>query len=269
MTSQNFYWASNLKFLRTRKKMSQESMAQNLDIARSKLAMHESGAVKNPPLEDLIKISEHFKISIDTLLKIDLSKLGELKLRELEAGDDVYMTGTNLRVLAITVDKNNKENIEYVPVKAKAGYQSGYADPEFIASLPRFSLPNLPKSGTFRMFPTKGDSMLPIPENSDVIAQYVEDWTNLKPDTHCIVILKNEQDFVFKQVTVQPGGTLLLKSRNRSYAPYVVQGKDVLEIWQYVKHQTNELPEEPTDIQELKALILSLSERIDGRKHKS
>lgn len=56
---------------------------------------------------------------------------------------------------------------------------------------------NLLWGGTYRMFPTTGDSMLPIPEGSDVVARYVQDWKTLKPDRHCIVILKGEQDFVF------------------------------------------------------------------------
>lgn len=50
--------------------------------------------------------------------------------------------------------------------------------------------------GTCRMFPTTGDSMLPIPEGSDVVAGYV-------------------QDFVFKQVSLQKNGTVLLRSLNK------------------------------------------------------
>src|SRR5690606_40737116 len=86
--------------------------------------------------------SDYFHVSVDSMLKVDLTKLGELKLRELEAGNDVYIKGGNLRVLAISVDKSNNENVEYVPVKAKAGYASGgYNDPEYIAGLPKFSMP--------------------------------------------------------------------------------------------------------------------------------
>ena len=108
------------------------------------------------------------------------------------------------------------------------------------------------------MFPTVGDSMLPIPENSEVIAQYVQDWKNLKADTACIVILKGEQDFVFKLVTVQENGAILLKSLNRNYEPYIVNSEDILEIWKYYKHQTSTLPQPETDLQELKTLILDL-----------
>ncbi|MGC4057856.1 MAG: helix-turn-helix transcriptional regulator, partial [Chitinophagaceae bacterium] len=113
MSHQKIFWAENVKFLRQRKKMSQEAMAETLGISRSKLNAHENGHTVNPPVEDLIRISEFFKISIDSLL-MQMAKLGELKLRELEAGNDVYTAGKNIRVLAITVNKDNKENIEYV-----------------------------------------------------------------------------------------------------------------------------------------------------------
>ncbi|WP_118975755.1 XRE family transcriptional regulator [Taibaiella koreensis] len=255
MNNQKVFFSVNIKFLRERKKLSQEALANQLAFTRSKLAAIESGATKAPQPEDLIMISEFFKISVDSLLKVDLGKLGGLKMRELEAGNDVYMTGSKIRVLAITVDKDNKENLEYVPVRAKAGYRAGYNDPEFIATLPKFSMPNLQGKGTFRMFPTTGDSMLPIPENSEVIAQYIEDWKAIKPDTPCIVILKGDQEFVFKQVTVQNDGTLLLKSLNDLFAPYTVQISEVLEIWKYYKHQTNVLPEKPTEVQEIKVMI--------------
>jgi len=243
--------------------MSQEELSAELDVSRNKLQALESGKTVNPSAIDFIKFSDFFKVSIDSLMKVDLTKLGELKLKELMAGNDVYMTGSKIRVLAITVDKDNRENVEYIPVKAKAGYIAGYNDPEFIAGLPRFSLPNLPKSGTFRMFPTTGDSMLPIPENSEVIAQYVEDWKSLKAETACIVILKGQQDFVFKLITVQADNNVILKSLNRNYAPYTVKSEDILEVWKYYKHQTGTLPQPETDLQELKTLIVELHK---GRK---
>jgi len=262
MTAPKLFFNSNLRFLRERKKMTQEDLGEQLQLSRNKLQALESGKTVNPAAADFVKFSEYFKVSIDSLLKTDLSKLGEYKLKELLNGNDVYVTGNQLRVLAITVDKSNKENAEYVPVKAKAGYRAGYNDPVFISTLPKFSLPNLPKSGTFRMFPTTGDSMLPIPEGSDIIAQYVEDWKSIKADTPCIVILKSDQDFVFKLVTIQEDNVVLLKSLNRNYVPYTVPVEDVLEVWKYYMHQTGVLPGPETDLQELKKLILDLSARI-------
>lgn len=266
MTGAKVFFHSNIRFLREKKQFSQEELCQQIDISRNKLQALESGKTRNPVVDDLLKFSGYFKISVDTLLKVDLTRLGELKLRELQAGNDVYMTGSKIRVLAITVDKDNRENTEYVPVKAKAGYMAGYNDPEYIAGLPKFSLPNLPKSGTYRMFPTTGDSMLPIPEGSDVIAQYIQDWKSIKPNTPCVVILKGQQDFVFKMVTIQDKGKVLLRSLNKSYEPYTVNGNDILEIWKYYKHQTGTLPEAATDLEELKTLILELGSRLPGKK---
>jgi len=240
--NQKIFWSDNLKFLRTRKKLSQDQVAEKLGIKRPKLNAHENGITKNPPLEDLLIFSAFYQIAVDTLLKIDLSKISELKLRELEAGNDIYITGGKLRVLAITVNSSNKENIEYVPAKAKAGYKDGCKDPEYIAELPKGNLPNLPGTGTFRMFPTTGDSMLPIPEGSDIIGKYVEVWTQLKANTPCIVILK-DQDFVFKMVTVQDNGTFILTSSNPVYEPYRVEAADVLEIWAYHSFHSKRIPE--------------------------
>ncbi|WP_262921362.1 XRE family transcriptional regulator [Maribellus maritimus] len=259
---QKIFFARNIKFLRERKKMSQEVLAAQLGLTRAKLAAIEAGNTKSPQPEDYLNFSDFFKISIDTLLKIDLSKLGELKMRDLEAGNDVYIRGGNLRVLAISVDQSNNENVEYVPVKAKAGYMTGYNDPEFIAALPKYSIPNLPAQGTFRIFPSTGDSMLPVPESSDIIAQYIADWTAIKPNTPCIVILKEQQDFVFKMVTIHPNGTILLKSLNPEYKPYLVEAGDVMEIWQFYAYTSRKFPEARSEMATILAAIKNLEERI-------
>ena len=259
--SKNFF-AGNLKFLRERRKMTQQDLAGRLSATRSKINALESGQTKSPTLEDFLNVSELFGISIDSLIRVELSRLGELKLRELEAGNDVYIKGGNLRVLAISVDRNNNENVEYVPVKAKAGYRTGYNDPDFIATLPKYSLPNLPGSGTFRIFPTMGESMAPIPEGSDVIAQYVADWTTIKPETPCIVILKEGQDFVFKLVTLGQEGKLLLKSLNPLFEPYTVQAEEVLEIWAFYAYTSREIPEQETDMRQLMRMMAKMQTDI-------
>jgi len=258
---QKIFFGSNIKFLRERKKISQEMLAAKLGITRAKLAALESGQTKAPQPEDYINFSEYFEISIDALLKVDLGKLTEFKLRELEAGNDVYMTGSKIRVLAISTDKQNKENAEYVPIKAKAGYRSNYSDPEYIAALPKFQFPTLPRHGTFRTFPITGDSML-VPEGSEVTGEYMENWKAIKPDTPCIVILNDVDDFVFKLVTLQEHGRFLLKSLNTVYDPYEVEAGEVLELWKFKILHTKELPERMTDIQELKQMLDKLLNEV-------
>ena len=107
-----------------------------------------------------------------------MRKLSGSQLRQLEHGQDVFITGQKLRVLATTVDRNNEENIELVPEKAKAGYARGFADPEFIGDLPVFRLPFLSSNKKYRTFQITGDSMLPIPDKSWVTGEFVQDWND-------------------------------------------------------------------------------------------
>lgn len=256
------FFSENIKFLRERKKINQEDLAAQLEIGRSKLNALENGQTKAPAPEDYVRFSEYFKISIDALLKIKLRGIPELKLRELEAGNDIYLEGRNLRVLAITVDSRNAENVEYVSVKSKAGYLAGFQDPEFIASLPRYSFPNLPQNGSYRIFPITGDSMLPITSGSEIIAKFIQDWSGIKPQTPCIVV-SGEQDLVFKLVTLQHDGTLLLESLNEVFEPYTVPIEEVQEIWSFYSFISYDMPK-PNQLAYISKTVQEIKDRLIG-----
>ena len=130
----DIFFASNIKLLRKKRGRTQDDVAVATNIKRPTLSGYENSGVF-PSIESLIAISNYFRISIDTLLKIDLNKLSEFQLSELERGNDVFIRGTNIRVLATTINAADEENIELVPEKAKAGYATGYADPEYIIDL--------------------------------------------------------------------------------------------------------------------------------------
>ena len=225
------YFAENLRFLRQRRNKSQTDLAAELEITRTTLSGYERNV--QPPFKVLIRIAEFFNVSLDALIKYKLDVLSEFQLSQIEKGFDVDVTGSKLRLLTITVDNKGKENIELVPVKAQAGYSTSYGDLEFIASLPKYKLPFLPENKTYRTFQIKGDSMLPIPENSWVTCSYVENWEYIKNGKAYIIVTKNE-GIVFKLVYNQlKNGSLLLVSSNRNYNPYEIQISQVLEIWQF------------------------------------
>src|SRR5690606_23716295 len=138
----HMYLSSNIKFLRKRRRLTQSGLAELLGINRSGVNNYENGSVI-PPVQTLIALSDHFHLSVDTLLRIDLSRLRESQLYLVEHGSDVFVKGNELRVLTTTVDSHNRENIELVSIKAKAGYTTGYFDPEYISGLPVFQLPFL------------------------------------------------------------------------------------------------------------------------------
>jgi len=225
------HFPENLRFLRMRRNKSQTDLAAELELTRTTLSGYEKNV--QPPFRILIKISEYFNVSLDALIKYKLDVLSEYQLSQIEKGFDVDVTGSKLRLLTITVNSKGKENIEMVPVKAQAGYTNSYGDLDFISSLPKFRLPFLPENRTYRTFQIKGDSMLPIPENSWVTCSYVENWENIKNGKACVVVTRDE-GIVFKLVYNRLNeGKLLLVSSNRNYSPYEIQTTQILEIWQF------------------------------------
>jgi transcriptional regulator with XRE-family HTH domain len=237
------YFTSNIKILRKRKGRTQDEVAYALNLKRSTLSGYENG-VAQPGIEILITFSGYFNMSIDTLLKIDMSKLSESQMGELERGYDAYVKGSNLRVLTTTISKENTENIELVPEKAKAGYTTGYADPEYIGELPVFRLPFLSDKRKYRTFQLKGDSMLPIPDGSWVTGEFLQDWMNIISGNAYIVFTLDD-GIVFKVVenSIKTDGKLILYSLNPLYDPYEVHINEVKEIWKFVNYISSELPD--------------------------
>ena len=256
------HFGTNIKLLRKRKRFSQEDVALHLELSRSTIKNYENGTA-SPKIENLIAFSDFFNISIDTLLRINLGGLREYQLSELDRGFDVYVSSSKLRVLAKTVDKQEKENIELVPEKAEAGYTSGYADPEYISQLPVFNLPFLPSERKYRAFEITGDSMLPIPDGAHVIGEYIENWFEIRNGEACIVVTQND-GIVFKKIEnrIKTERKLILSSLNTLYHPYEVDIMEVKEIWRFVNYISDEMPEPLTDMDGVAQTVLKISRDV-------
>jgi transcriptional regulator with XRE-family HTH domain len=260
------YFDTNIKLLRKRKNRTQDEAAEALQMKRSTLSGYEN-RVAQPGLDTLLQFSEYYHIAVDTLLKVDLSKMSETQLRQLEQGEDVFLRGGNLRILASTVSDSNEENIELVPVKAQAGYTSGFADPEYISELPVFQLPFLSREKKYRTFQLRGDSMFPIPEKAWVTGEYVLDWSGIKTGEACI-ILTLDDGVVFKIVEnrIEQEGTLRLYSLNPMYEPYEVHVSGIREIWKFVHFISHELPEPIIPENQLVRTVANLRREMDQLK---
>jgi transcriptional regulator with XRE-family HTH domain len=263
------YLKENLKLLRKRRKRSQEEVSKSLTITRSAYNSYENG-VAEPGIQILLRISDYFQVNIDKLLRINLNQISEIQLSQLEMGFDLDLSGTRLRVLATTVNSKNEENIELVPQKAKAGYTTGYADPDFIRTLPAFSLPFLSSNKKYRTFPISGDSMPPVCDGAYVTGEYLQDWNHVKNGNPYIVITKDD-GIVFKVLynRIEEDGTFLLCSTNPMYEPYSVNAENILELWKFVNY-INPKFEEPksTDTDELGPTLRIIQREIGLIKDK-
>lgn len=258
------FLSGNLKLLRKRKGKTQEEAALEMGTKRVSINSYENG-IAEPTIETLLKISDYYKISLDTVLRVDLGSLSEIQLKEIEGGYDTFIKGTKLRVLATTVNNNDRENVELVPLKAKAGYTAGYNDPQFISGLPTFQLPFLSRERKYRTFQIEGDSMLPIPDKSYVICEYVDNWYDIK-DGNAYVVLTENDGLVFKVAFnhIKKNRSLLLKSLNPIYHPYEIEIKDIKEVWKFVNYISGELPTEGMTMEALVSTVMQLKNDMDS-----
>lgn len=216
--------AENIRYLRKKYHVSQQDLADAVSVARNTLGDYERGKTE-PTIQGLIRIADYFKISVDELLKVKISHQ-----------DYEIIRSKDLRVLAISVDKNNEDHIDLVETKAEAGYLDSYSDPEYIKDLPKISFPNIPAGSTFRAFEIHGDSMLPIESGSIVIASYVENLSGLK-DQKTYVVVSRQEGVVYKRIQqLKDQNQLLLISDNELYKPYTIHYGEIAEMWQYYAH---------------------------------
>lgn len=252
----------NIKFLRKRRGRTQDEVSNFLGMKRSTYAGYENG-VAEPGINELKLFSDYFRISMDTLVRIDLGSMPESQMRQLEDGFDVYVKGSQLRVLATTVDRQNRDNIELVSEKAKAGYKRGYADPEYIRELPVFQLPFLSPERKYRTFQISGDSMKPIPDGAYITGEFVENWEYLKNGDPCIILTKDE-GLVFKLIEKDfRHHQFVLHSLNREYQSFSVRIDEITEIWKFIHYISSEMPEKMPLEHELFAVIANLRKDME------
>ena len=247
----------NIRFLRKKKGWTQEKFSKKIGIKRSLVGAYEEGR-SDPRLNNLLKMCEVFKISLDNILKKDVTQLPE----------DQYLNteDQNVKVLSITVDKFGEENIELINQKASAGYLNSYSDFEFIQNLPKFQLPFLNFSGTHRAFEIKGDSMLPLTTGSIVIGKYLEDLSYVR-DGKTYILLTKEDGIVYKRVQTQEN-SLELISDNKEYDPYIISNYDILEIWEAIAFFSIDFPNPNNEYSSIKNHINNLYANLDDLKKK-
>lgn len=217
--------AKNIRVLRDLKKLSQEQLAEELGINRSRLGAYEESR-NEPPIDLLIRISIYFQVSIDALVRGDFAKTNP---------DTLIKIGKNRTLFPITVDREGNDLIEVVPLKASAGYLNGYADPQFIEELPLMNLP-FQIVGKHRAFGIKGDSMPPLRDGSVVVGKYVEHLDDIK-DGQTFIVLTKSDGLVYKRLYrkgKKECHAFEFHSDNPFYTPYSVAPEEILEVWSFV-----------------------------------
>jgi transcriptional regulator with XRE-family HTH domain len=241
----------NLRYLRRLRGWTQEEFANKLKIKRSLLGAYEEERAE-PRIEVLEVIGSIFKLSLDELLLKDLGDTKSNFLAKRRAS----------KLAASSID------IQFVPVKAAAGYLAGYADPEFIDELNTFTLPML-APGNYRAFEIIGDSMLPTPSGSVIVGEKVDNLDYVKP-SNTYVVISRQEGIVYKRV-IKNGRSkskLTLVSDNPIYQPYQVEAEDVLELWQAQMIINKAGNQHKWDVNQLANLVTNLQDQVSSLKKK-
>ncbi|MCB9255697.1 MAG: helix-turn-helix transcriptional regulator [Chitinophagales bacterium] len=108
-------FGSNIKTLRNSLQLSQQEFGELFSLSRGSIGSYEEGRA-DPKIDSLVKISSHFNLSIDDLLKKKLNPKGTINLIEIseqEKNVDVNSTTTEKIYLEDRVEKL-EEDIAYL-----------------------------------------------------------------------------------------------------------------------------------------------------------
>ena len=230
------YLANNLKFLRKKSGKTQDALSSAVNIGRTTIANYEAG-ISEPNLETLVTFSTFFGVSLDDLLSKNMEDIVKSNEKDimLRAVSPNVTTGYSSIPRIITVDNSGNDNIIYVPVKARAGYLSGYGDAEFMETLPTFRLPGL-NNATYRMFEVDGPSMAPNVLHGDrIIGEWIDELDKIRDNR--VYVIVHEGGVAMKRLVnrLKERGKLYLKSdtiAHRHEFPTVeIDQADVKEVW--------------------------------------
>ncbi len=218
-------------------------------------------------------LSEIFKgrrdVTIELLRKsVETYQLNPIYLMMGEG--TMFLTGeenSGFRLLTIVTDGQDDERIVHVPIPAQAGYAGEVLDPEFVESLPTYTLPDYKyRIGTHRSFDVCGDSMEPtLFEGDKVICSFLEPslWEGTVKDNYVYVVV-TRGDVLVKRVFnfMKEEKALELASDNDFYEPYKIPIEDVREIW-YVRAKISPFLPSPNNIQNIvRAEVKELKQTI-------
>lgn len=240
----------NIRYLRHLRSWTQLQMAAKLSIKRSLLGAYEEGRAQPRP-EVLEKLSDLFHISLDDLMRTDLS-----------AKEGNYLERRRM------LKEQPRQVIEFVPVKAMAGYLSGYQDLEFIEELNTFTLPMI-GAGHFRAFEIAGDSMLPVTSGSVIVGHKISEWQDIKHN-HTYVVLTQHEGVVYKRVLKnnRNKNKITLLSDNTQYESYHVQLEEVLEMWEADAIINKVSRSQQLNVTHLAEMVSHLQEQVSVLKKK-
>lgn len=193
--TEEYYFASNLKYLRNKYSLEQQELAEDLGKKSGSTVSDWERGKFVPRIGTLSEIAERFNVSVNDLMRTDLTKNTPVASNMIEVKEMVKIPVLGKIACGRPIDAI--ENVD-----------------EY-RSIPKDLKPN----GELFFLEAQGDSMEPrIPNRSYVLCRKQED---VESGEIAAVLLNGDQETTLKKV-IKQGKTILLQSLNEKYAPYIV-----------------------------------------------
>ena len=266
--------AARLKALRQKMGLNQQQVADKIGKSRPRIAIYETQPQVRIPADVLGKLAKLYRTTTDyiengaaTAAPAPVQSPASHPDSTTPANGIDYTSGRYVRPVTVAVDRFGRERAVLVPLKAQAGYLSGYGDPEFIQGLNTYSIPGC-EDGTYRIFEVAGDSMLDTLRPGDlVVARYVEDWRSLKHEEMYVIV--SSDGIVVKRVRnmLDKARGIMILSDNPVFEPDFVPVTDLLEVWEVKAYISRNLSRKTGDVLQQLNAIKSKIEKLHSNGH--
>lgn len=221
---------NRLRAFREDQNLTQEELGNILGLKRASISAIETGKMELT-LENLLKIADHFSISIDHFLDRNVSD----NIHSPNPPAIILPPATTEKIIPVVVDSQNNPVIKMLPHAAQAGYLQDRADPEFWETLPEVSLPERRfKNGHYVGIQVWGESMQNTFNGGDwIICQNVQSLQHILYGEIYVVISEGMMPVVKRIERLKEEHKLLLVSDNSSHEPYEIEKKGIIELWRY------------------------------------
>lgn len=269
------YLGQNLHYLRKKKGLRQAEIQNHTGFPRTTWSNWETG-ISEPSIENIIKVADFFGIEPGSLIFSNLENVqgtGEednstisknvqgnvqehvqvkKKYTEKEGSQlfvvsepVVHYKETNKMPAVISIDHAGHENIVYVPIKARAGYLTGYGDPEFMEKLPQIFDP-IYRNGTYRLWEVDGNSMFPTLHDRDKALCRWDSISNAVDGRVYVIVTNNDGILIKRVINRHKEGKFICKSDNNhrgEYPPIILDVQHIAEVWYVVEARSKQLSE--------------------------
>ena len=238
------HFGRNIKKIRTVKNLSQQAFADLFDLKRATLGAYEEGR-SEPKIENIIKVANHFSVSIDDLLTRDLTVNELLKFKGGITTDVMSLTREHFTEVPCITENNASDYILH------------HNKEPFIKEMPVLKLP-VKNDKPLRGFTINNLEMTSHDKglfpNDIVIGHHYPVNKTKELINGTLVLVLAEQKLILRRIYILKD-QIVLKADHKNIEDKVFDRKDIQEIWKIKYAFYKRIPDYKDNIEDKLSLL--------------